>query len=309
MPVGNTTVRVRGRRRRPAQRRATVPVVSTPRAATAGTGAEADGEPRLQAVMAHSPPDTIGVATSMAAVRLSEGTPESIDPGMRQLTATAASAGTSQRHFGATDERLCGRMGTGVRGHAEVPQHGSGRAKSAHPVDAAARRRCRRAEIHIWDGRAVGVPPHGGAKDRLAQCRGAGVDVAADEIGVVVLPLVPRTWPSGPGPGLGSRERTARSAASMRSVMSTSDPLGTWQYAHRVCQPSGARLGSATQGWATRQNGCSGYRPATTSASARATSSKVPPTCSVTARRQTSALQGTGPLSAQSTLHTPGPWR
>ncbi len=32
--------------------------------------------------------------------------------------------------------------------------------------------------------------------------------------------------------------------ASMRSVMSSSEPWGTWQYAQAVCFPSGARVGS-----------------------------------------------------------------
>ena len=42
-------------------------------------------------------------------------------------------------------------------------------------------------------------------------------------------------------------------------------------------------------------------------ASLAATSAKVPPRCTVPARRQASALQGTGPDSAQSTLQTPDP--
>lgn len=71
-------------------------------AATAGTGADADGAPRLQAVAAHSLPAAIGVATSMAAARATDGASESIDPGMRQLAAMATRASTSQRHFGAT---------------------------------------------------------------------------------------------------------------------------------------------------------------------------------------------------------------
>ena len=37
--------------------------------------------------------------------------------------------------------------------------------------------------------------------------------------------------------------------------MSTVDPLGTWQYAHNVCRPAGARLWSNRLGWATSTNG------------------------------------------------------
>ena len=72
-------------------------------------------------------------------------------------------------------------------------------------------------------------------------------------------------------------------------------------------RPSGARLGSTTHGWASSTKGRSGWRPARTSASERATSSKVPPTWTVTVRRHASAAQGTGPLRAQSTLQVPGP--
>src|SRR5580692_10717025 len=95
----------------------------------------------------------------------------------------------------------------------------------------------------------------------------------------------------------------------MRADMSTSEPRGTWQYPHSVCCPAGARLGSTTPAWAIRQNGRSGWRPAATSASDAATSANVPPTCTVPASRQAGACQGTGPLSAQSTLQTPGPYR
>ena len=49
--------------------------------------------------------------------------------------------------------------------------------------------------------------------------------------------------------------------------------------------------------------------PRATSASAAATSSSVPPTWTVPARRHASAAHGTGPDSAQSTLHTAGPYR
>ena len=95
--------------------------------------------------------------------------------------------------------------------------------------------------------------------------------------------------------------------ASIRPDASAGLPDGTWQYAHRVCWPAGARVGSATPGWTTRQYGRSGRRPAFTSASLRATSASVPPRWTVPASRHAAAVHGTGPLSAQSTLHTPGP--
>src|SRR5262249_40696260 len=90
--------------------------------------------------------------------------------------------------------------------------------------------------------------------------------------------------------------------------MSTGEPGGTWQYPQSVCWPAGALVRSTTPGCATRQKGRSGCLPAFTSASLRATSSKVPPPCTVQVSRQAAACQGTGPLSAQSTLQTPGPY-
>jgi len=72
--------------------------------------------------------------------------------------------------------------------------------------------------------------------------------------------------------------------------------------------PGGRAVGSTTPGWATRQYGRSGIRPALTSASLRATSASVPPRCTVPASRHAGACHGTGPLSAKSTLQTPGPY-
>jgi hypothetical protein len=76
-----------------------------------------------------------------------------------------------------------------------------------------------------------------------------------------------------------------------------------------VCFPAGARVGSRTHGWVTRQKGRSGWRPAATSASLRATSANVPADVERHGLPTRSACQGTGPSSAQSTLQTPGPYR
>src|SRR6185437_15953131 len=43
--------------------------------------------------------------------------------------------------------------------------------------------------------------------------------------------------------------------ASMRSLMSCSDPLGTWQYAQAVCWPAGALVPSNRLGWHSSTNG------------------------------------------------------
>ena len=61
---------------------------------------------------------------------------------------------------------------------------------------------------------------------------------------------------SSPNPG--AKRSICRSIA---SVMSTVEPLGTWQYAHAVCRPSGAREGSNIVGCASRTNGRSLVSP------------------------------------------------
>jgi hypothetical protein len=76
--------------------------------------------------------------------------------------------------------------------------------------------------------------------------------------------------------------------------MSTVDPLGTWQYAHNVCRPSGARVWSNKLGWATSTYGRSGCSPRATAASAAAISSKVPPRCTVAAVAVAGSRHGTG---------------
>ena len=76
--------------------------------------------------------------------------------------------------------------------------------------------------------------------------------------------------------------------------MSTVDPDGTWQYAHSVCCPSGARWGSNSDDWATSTNGAAGCSPLATAASAAATSASVPPTCTVPAPATAGSDHGTG---------------
>ena len=86
--------------------------------------------------------------------------------------------------------------------------------------------------------------------------------------------------------------------ASMRSVMSTVAPFGTWQYTHAVCLPLGARDGSNRLCWPTSMNGLAGIRPRATASSQAAISSRVPPRWTVPARRHSGARQGIGPSSA-----------
>jgi hypothetical protein len=71
-----------------------------------GLGTGDDGDPRLQDTAAHSIPDGAGAAAVMIVAVPAPGGWESIEPGTRQLTATATRATRSQRHLRATIERL-----------------------------------------------------------------------------------------------------------------------------------------------------------------------------------------------------------
>ena len=104
-------------------------------------------------------------------------------------------------------------------------------------------------------------------EDELADVLDPAVDVAADVVRVVRLaiaagPCVDRARIRSRNPGA-----NRSTCASIRSVMSTSDPAGTWQYAHAVVLPAGARDVSHGAYWTNRTYGRSGCRPAATSAS------------------------------------------
>src|SRR5262245_14853618 len=86
--------------------------------------------------------------------------------------------------------------------------------------------------------------------------------------------------------------------ASIAAVASNADPAGTWQYAHNVWTPFGARVESHTVGCETSTNGRDAARPPVTSFSLDAISPIEPPRWSVPARRASSAVHGTGALSA-----------
>ena len=97
--------------------------------------------------------------------------------------------------------------------------------------------------------------------------------------------------------------------ASIFAVMSMVEPCGTWQYAHAVCRPAGARDGSKRLGWASSTNGRPACSPANAARSDRDTSSSVPPTWTVAVDRHSAAAHGIGAESAQSILKIPGPYR
>jgi len=69
-----------------------------------GSGID-DDDPRLHDTAAHSIPDDGATAVTTAA-RPAVGGWKSMDPGTRQLAATAARVTSSQRHLGATPPRL-----------------------------------------------------------------------------------------------------------------------------------------------------------------------------------------------------------
>ena len=80
-----------------------MPAARVPASVRLGTGTEDDGDPRLQDTAAHSLPDGAGADdVTMAAVPAARVGWESMEPGTRQLTATAARVNRSQRHLGAT---------------------------------------------------------------------------------------------------------------------------------------------------------------------------------------------------------------
>jgi len=87
---------------------------------------------------------------------------------------------------------------------------------------------------------------------------------------------------------------------SIRPVMSTIDPRGTWQYAQAVCLPCGARDASNRLCCARRTYGVSGHLPFATASSPAAISSAHPPRWSVPARRHALAFHGIGEFKASS---------
>ena len=144
-------------------------------------------------------------------------------------------------------------------------------------------------------------------REELEQVGLPAVDVAADVVRVVGLQLprvhrVPREDAVAE-----ARARSARSAPRSAPSCLRSEPLGTWQYAHAICFPAGARLASKRLCCATSTNGRSEGAPAHVARSLAAISGSVPPTCTVAARRHSGSRHGIGPSSARSSLKTPGP--
>ena len=96
--------------------------------------------------------------------------------------------------------------------------------------------------------------------------------------------------------------------ASIRPVMSTGEPDGTWQYAHRVCWPAG-RAGrvEATPAWTTQAVRSLRLAPGVHLRLAAGHLGEGAAKMDRPGLPARSAVHGTGPLSAQSTLHDPRP--
>jgi hypothetical protein len=80
------------------------PAAMVPASVRLGTGTGDDGDPRLHDTAAHSLPNGRGTAAAVVMVSMPGAAVVwvSIDPGTRQLTATAATVTRSRRHLDAT---------------------------------------------------------------------------------------------------------------------------------------------------------------------------------------------------------------
>jgi len=84
-----------------------IPAAIVPARVMLGSGTVDDGDPRLHDTAAHSLPDGDGAAAvMMVPPPACGGGCDTMDPGTRQLTATAARVTTSHCHLRATDPRL-----------------------------------------------------------------------------------------------------------------------------------------------------------------------------------------------------------
>lgn len=85
----------------------------------------ADGEPGLQATAAHSLPKGADAVGSMLAEWEVAGDSDTIEPGTRQATVTAASATSSQCHLRVTAPRLLTRRSREAAGCGSFSKDGN----------------------------------------------------------------------------------------------------------------------------------------------------------------------------------------
>ena len=166
---------------------------------------------------------------------------------------------------------------------------------AAHPMHAAARRSRRRAQIQV--PRSGVVVPQRRPEEELPH----------RQLAATMSPPIRFASIASSAAGDHTRRSSTQSlnpganrstCASMWFVISAVHACGTWQYIHATCLPSGARVASNSDGCATSTNGFSATAPCVAACSERAISSRVPPRCTVIARKHSRAFHGMGAESA-----------
>ena len=229
-----------------------------------------------------------------------------------------------QRHIQCTDARSSRPRQAGSQRHARAPAGFLARHSASAARPRCAERAPRRALVRERGvcGGVAGHAVHRAARERGA-CPGTGRAAACGtatatgpggrspgRAGSVPPPTSPPTrlrlrrlelgraeHVAGEDPVAERRARKRSTCASMRSTWRSSSAAqstprcGPCVYAHAVCLPSGARVGSATVCWPSSRNGRSGSR-ARGCASVSSSSSSPPPTCTVPAPRTCSAATG-----------------
>ncbi len=190
-----------------------------------------------------------------------------------------------------------------------MPQRTARRVIAAHAMHPAAGRRRGRAEIQPPRRHPVGIGAQDRAREQVPQVRAAPADVPARPGWRWSLRAARVRWTRRDNTRDRSPARTARSARRWRRCGPPCSRSGTWQYAQTVCLPAGARVGSKRLCCASSTNGRAGNPPPATSRSPAATSSRLPPRCTVPARRHASASPGDGSVQRVIHLEDPGPVR
>lgn len=112
-PAGSAGTPERRRTAEHSARTTRSPATMVPARPRPGSGTLDDADPRLHATAAHSPPEGAGIVpVTMATPPAARGDWDNMAPGTMQLTATAATVTSSQRHLGitASQTKASGRL-------------------------------------------------------------------------------------------------------------------------------------------------------------------------------------------------------
>ncbi len=206
-----------------------------------------------------------------------------------------------------TDDRRTSRPTRRGRAHLQVPQYGVRRAVPAHPVDATAGRCGGRAQVEPGCPRPVRVPARRRSKERLAQRPGAAGDVPTEVVRVVAFAVGRRRRDAredliakSRGEALDLSSRFARSCRRLTRWARDSRPTASAARSAHACHPPRSPVRRCKT---ASPSGGPARRPSPTKRPHRRCRPRAP---SRRAERH-SALHGTGPARAQSTLKTPGP--